>query len=78
MSEKILEDISNKLNILISLSIKQLNGDKDFSNKSTRKRGVGDYARYLANYGIDAKEISRILNAPLQSIRTLLTPKRSK
>jgi hypothetical protein len=78
MTEKSLQEISKKLNVLISLSIRQLNGEKEFGNKAGRKQGVGELARYLYGLGIDATDIAEILGAPLQSVRTLLTPKRRK
>ena len=78
MSEKILGEISQKLNILIALTLKQLLRDKEFSWGEKRKQGVGEIARYLNNMGLDAKDIAEITGAPLQSIRTLLTPKRRK
>ncbi|TSC57219.1 MAG: hypothetical protein Greene041679_380 [Parcubacteria group bacterium Greene0416_79] len=78
MSEKLLGDISQKLNILIALTLKQLLGDKEFSGGDKRKQGVGEIARYLNKMGLDAKDIAEITGAPVQSIRTLLTPKRRK
>jgi hypothetical protein len=78
MTEKILSEISKKLNILIALSLRQLLADKEFSGSEKRKQGIGELARYLNNMGLDAKDISEITSAPLQSIRTLLTPKRRK
>lgn len=75
LREKLSDDLSKKLNVLISLSLRQLVGDKDFSEKVKRK-GVGEYARYLAGMGIDAKDISEITGAPISSVRTLLTPSR--
>lgn len=78
MTEKTLIEISKKLNILISLTLKQLNEDKEFGNKPGRKKSIGDIAHYLFNMGLDAKDIAEIIDAPLQSIRTLLTPKRRK
>ncbi len=75
MSEKTLTEISQKLSVLIAFSVRQLLSDKEFSGKRKRK-GVGDLARYLADMGLGAKDISAILGAPVQSIRTLLTPKR--
>jgi hypothetical protein len=73
MSEKDLSDISKKLNVLISLSIRNFIGDKELGTKSKR---VGDLARYLADMQLDPKDIAGILGAPLSSVRTLLTPKR--
>ena len=78
MSEEILTEVSKKLNVLISLSLRQLSGDKDLGGKDGRRQGVGEIARYLADMGLDPKDIAEILGAPLQSIRTLLTPKRRK
>lgn len=78
MTEKMPEELSKKLNVLISLSLRQLLGDKDLSVGGKRKQGIGELARYLGNMGLDAKDISEITGAPLQSIRTLLTPKRRK
>jgi hypothetical protein len=78
MTEKILSEISKKLNVLISLSLRQLLDDKEFSGNGKRKQGIGELARYLNNMGLDAKEISEITGAPLQSVRTLLTPQRRK
>jgi|CXWK01.1.fsa_nt_gi hypothetical protein len=78
MNESLLSDISKKLSVLVSLSLRQLAGDSDFSETGKRKAGVGDLARYLADMGLDAKNIAEILGAPVQSVRTLLTPKRRK
>lgn len=78
MTEKILAEVSKKLNVLIAISLRQLLGDKEFSSNKKRKQGVGELARYLNNMGIEAKDIAEITGAPLQSVRTLLTPKRKK
>ena len=78
MSDKILLEVSKKLNVLISLSLRQLIGDREFASDKKRKQGVGDLARYLADLGLDAKDVAEILGAPLQSVRTLLTPNRRK
>jgi hypothetical protein len=78
MTEKMPEELSKKLNVLIALSLRQLLGDKEFSGKEKRRQGIGELARYLNNMGLDATDISEITGAPLQSIRTLLTPKRRK
>lgn len=78
MTEKILLEVSKKLNVLIALSLRQLLGDNELSSKGRRKQGVGEIARYLNNLGLDAKDIAEITGAPLTSIRTLLTPKRRK
>ena len=78
MTDKLLLDISKKLNVLISLSLRQLSGEKEFGAKTKRTRGTGDTSRYLADMGLEAKDIAEILGAPLQSVRTLLTPTRRK
>lgn len=78
MTEKTPLEVSKKLNVLIALSLRQLLGDKEFSSVEKRRQGTGDIARYLNNMGLDAKDIAEIIGAPLQSIRTLLTPKRRK
>jgi hypothetical protein len=62
----------------IALSLRQLLGDADFSAKGKRKHGVGDLVRYLADMGLDAKDISEIVGSPLTSVRTQLTPTRRK
>lgn len=78
MTEKTLSEVSKKLNVLIALSFRQLFGDKEFSSSDKRKQGVGEITRYLNSMGLDAKDIAEITGAPLQSVRTLLTPKRRK
>jgi hypothetical protein len=75
---KAASDISQKLNVLIALSLRQLLGEKDFSPTGKRKQGAGDLVRYLANMGLDAKDIAEIVGSPLTSVRTLLTPTRRK
>lgn len=78
MSEKTLTEISKKLNVLISLAIRRLPSNQEVFSSKKRKRGVGDLARYLADMGLSAKDIAEITGAPLQSVRTLITPKRRK
>jgi hypothetical protein len=76
MTESRLEaEISRKLDVLISLALRQLFNDKDFSTKRKRK-GSGDLVRYLADMGLDAKDIANIVGAPVTSVRTQLTPTR--
>jgi hypothetical protein len=77
-SPKVAIDISKKLNVLIALSLRQLLGEKDFSAKGKRKSGTGDLVRFLADMGLDAKDIAEISGSPLGSVRTLLTPTRRK
>jgi hypothetical protein len=77
MNEKILSDIAKKLNVLISISLKHLLNDREFGSKRGRK-GLGELARYLADLGLDSKDVAEILGAPLGSVRTLLTPNRRK
>lgn len=78
MNDPALIEVSKKLNVLIALSLRQLTGDSDFSGKTKRKQGVGDLARFLDSMGLESKDIAEILGAPLQSVRTLLTPARRK
>jgi hypothetical protein len=47
-------EVSEKLNVLIALSLRQLAGDKEFSATGKRKQGTGDVVRYLADMGLDA------------------------
>lgn len=77
-TEKTLEDISKKLNALISLTLRNLIGEKDFSGKVKRKKGTSALVNYLADFGLDSKDIAKILGTPIGSVRTLLTPKRRK
>lgn len=78
MDEKTQEIISKKLNVLIALSLRALQGDAEFDASRKSKRGTGLMVNYLADMGLDAKDIAAILGAPLQSVRTLLTPTRRK
>ena len=71
-------EMGRKLNVLIALSLRQLLGDKDFSAKGKRKHGTGDVVRYLADMGLDAKDIAEIVGSPVTSVRTQLTPTRRK
>jgi hypothetical protein len=48
------DELSMKLNALISLSVRQLTGDRDFKTSAKRKSNVGDQARYLSSLGLDA------------------------
>lgn len=77
MSDPSLAEISKKLNVLISLSLRQLLGDTDFS-AGKRRQGVGELVRYLNDMGLEAKDIADVTGAPVQSVRTLLTPKRRR
>lgn len=78
MSEEHLDIVSKKLNVLIALSLRNLLGDTDFVTARKGKRGTGAMVNYLADMGLDAKDIAAILGTPLQSVRTLLTPNRRK
>jgi hypothetical protein len=71
-------DTAKKLNVLIALSLRQLLGDRDFSQTSKRKQGIGSLVRYLADMDLDAKDIAQIVGSPLTSVRTLLTPTRRR
>ena len=71
-------EISKKLNVLIALSLRQMFDEKELLSNEKRKKGVGELARFFNSMGLEAKDIAEITGAPLQSIRTLLTPKRRK
>jgi hypothetical protein len=71
-------DISAKLNCLIAIAIKQLIGEKTFVVSGKRKQRVGELVHYLADMGLDAKDIAQIIGSPVTSVRTLLTPTRRK
>jgi hypothetical protein len=71
-------EISRKLNVLIALSIKQLLGDKTLGRTGKRRTGASEIVHYLADMGLDAKDIAQIVGSPLASVRTLLTPTRRK
>lgn len=71
-------EISKKLNVLIALSLRQLHGDIDFGATAKRKQRVSEIVHYLADMGLDAKDIASIVGSPLTSVRTLLTPTRRK
>lgn len=78
MENKLLTEISKKLNILISMSLGRINDTRQFEKDGERIQGVGAMTRYLSDMGLEPEDISEILGAPLQSVRTLLTPKRRK
>ena len=70
------EELSNKLCVMLSLQLRILLGDDDFSSR--RRKGTGDIVNYFSGFGLNAKDIASITGAPLQSVRTLLTPQRRK
>ena len=78
MENKLLTEISKKLTVLISMSLGRINDTRQFENNGERIQGVGAMTRYLSDMGLEPEDISEIIGAPLQSIRTLLTPKRRK
>ena len=78
MTEELLKDISKKLNILISMKLGRINDTRLFDKDGEIIQGVGAMTRYLADMGLEQKDIAEILGAPLQSVRTLLTPNRRK
>jgi len=78
MTDKLLKEISRKLNVLISMSLERINDTRQFEKNGERIQGVGAMTRYLSDMGLDPEDISEIIGAPLQSVRTLLTPKRRK
>lgn len=78
MTDKLLKEISKKLNVLISISLERNNDIRQFESNGERVQGVGTITRYLSDMGLDSEDISEIIGASLQSVRTLLTPKRRK
>lgn len=78
MDNKILAEISKKLNVLISISLGRINDTRLFDKNGEKIQGVGAMTRYLSDMGLSSEDISEIIGASLQSIRTLLTPKRRK
>lgn len=78
MTDKLLKEISKKLNVLISMSLERINDTRQFEKNGERIQGVGAMTRYLSDMGLNPEDISEIIDAPLQSVRTLLTPKRRK
>lgn len=78
MNDDLAAKISKKLNVLIALAIKQLLAEKSFDRGGKRRTGVSDIVHYLADMGLDAKDIAEIVGSPITSVRTLLTPTRRK
>jgi hypothetical protein len=77
VSNDLAADISAKLNVLIALTLRQMSGQKGFA-KSGRNTGAGEIVHFLAEMGLNAKDIAVIIGSPVTSVRTLLTPKRRK
>lgn len=73
-------DISNKLNALLALALRILLKDADFSEQARKKRrtGASDLVSYFANFDLSPNDIAAILGAPVQSVRTMLTPSRRR
>jgi hypothetical protein len=78
IEDELAAKISRKLNVLIALSIKQLLGDKSLDGDGKRRTGISDTVHYLADRGLDVKDIAQIVGSPITSVRTLLTPARRK
>lgn len=76
-SDELLQEISQKLNVMIALNLRSVK-DQSFKKDKKRKTGAGDLANYLASFNLSPKDISEIIEIPVQSARTLLTPKRRK
>ena len=72
----LLKEILQKLNLLTSLVLRILVDDRQFIRKGRAKKGTNELVMFLSGFGLDAHDISEILSVPLQSVRTLLTPKR--
>lgn len=77
-NNELLTEISQKLNVLIALNIKSITGNTSFESDGKRNIGVGDVVRFLHSHGLESGEISKITSAPVTSVRTLLTPTRTK
>lgn len=77
MTDKLLAEISKKLNVLIALSLRGKAEDSIFQFTG-KKKGIGQQVRFLASLGLDAKEIADIVGSPVTSVRTLLTPTRRR
>lgn len=75
-SENELVAISKKLNAVLSVQLRMLFNDRDFSSK--RKKGAGELAGYLAAFGLEVHDIAEIIGSPITSVRTLITPRRRK
>lgn len=78
MNDDLAADISKKLSVLIALAIKQLLAEKSFDRGGKRRTSVSGIVHYLADMGLDAKDIAQIVGSPITSVRTLLTPTRRK
>ncbi len=72
-----LHEVSTKLNILISILL-GVHQNPETSKGKEKRRNVADYVYFLADMGMDPKEIATVLKSPLGTVRTLLTPKRRK
>jgi hypothetical protein len=78
MDNDAIAELSKKLNVLIALAIKQLLAEKSFVRGARSRAGVSEIVHYLADMGLEAKDISEIVGSPITSVRTLLTPGRRK
>jgi len=74
-AEQTLIGISRKLDVLIALLLEESELSED---RVSKKKGTAFKVNYLANFGLNSQEIASILNSPIQSVRTLLTPARRK
>ncbi|GMP01616.1 hypothetical protein TM239_29080 [Bradyrhizobium sp. TM239] len=68
-------EISNKLNVLIALMIRQIPTDQEFRRG---RSGVSTAVHFLADMGLNPKDIAEIVGSPVTSVRTLLTPTRRR
>jgi hypothetical protein len=71
-TDKLLYEISKKLNILLAISLRQLPTDGPPLHQKIQK--IGETSRFLATAGLGANDIAKIVGAPVTSVRTLLTP----
>lgn len=72
----LLEEQSRKLNVVISLLLRQLVRDTDFTTK--KRKGTGELAIYLDRQGLSYQAIAAILDSPITSVRELVTRNKRK
>jgi hypothetical protein len=78
MTDEVYREISNKLSVLIALSLRSVLSSKDTGSKGTDLKKVGEQVRFLASFGLDAKDIAAIVGSSVPSVRTMLTPSQKR
>lgn len=66
------EQISRKLDVVISLLIRALTKNDSFASRKN-KRGTGEVAIFLRGFGLSYEEIAAITEAPVASVRELVS-----